>query len=260
MSENIYSQGTTVMPDCRAKLRETASGPEPAADRRYFLQAVAIASAGAVLAIRDRAQAADTGAGESAVALPVETPAAAVAALLAGNKRFVAGRMTSCQVPLGKLLKETVEKQEPFAAVLSCADSRVPVEMVFDQELGKLFVVRVAGNIATPEIIASLEYGDAVLGTKLILVMGHGNCGAVKATISAKPVPGQISSLYQFIQPAVQQAGHHLDAAIRANARIQAALLAQSSPVLAKAIADGKLQIAPAYYNLANGTVVLLKA
>jgi len=103
------------------------------------------------------------------------------------------------------LKTKTVESQEPFAAVLSCADSRVPVELIFDQSIGHLFVARVAGNIATSAMIASLEYGVAVLGTKAIMVLGHANCGAVKASIEAKAVPGQISALYPYIRPAVDQ-------------------------------------------------------
>ena len=91
--------------------------------------------------------------------------------------------------------------------MLSCADSRVPVELVFDQTIGHIFVTRVAGNVATSEIIASLEHRAAVLGTKVILVMGHAGCGAVKATIQGAEVPGQISALYPHIQPAVDQAG-----------------------------------------------------
>ena len=102
------------------------------------------------------------------------TPDAALAELLAGNARFVSGRLTSPEHDLAILREHTTEKQEPFAAVLSCADSRVPVEWVFDQSIGHIFVTRVAGNIVTSEIIASLEYGVAVLGTKVMLVMGHG--------------------------------------------------------------------------------------
>ena len=107
-----------------------------------------------------------------------------------------------------------------------------------------MFVTRVAGNIVTPEIIASLEYGAAVLDTKVIVVMGHSNCGAVKATIQAKEVPGQISALYAHIQPAVDKAGPDLEAATKANAKIQAALLRQSSPVLSGLLKDGKLTLA----------------
>jgi carbonic anhydrase len=143
----------------------------------------------------------------SAAAQTLLSPDAALQQLVDGNARFTEGRMTSFNEDLGILKAKTVEKQEPFAAVLSCADSRVPVELIFDQSIGHLFVTRVAGNIATSELIASLEYGVAVLGTKAIVVLGHANCGAVKASIEAKAVPGQISALYPYIRPAVDQAG-----------------------------------------------------
>jgi carbonic anhydrase len=142
--------------------------------------------------------------------------------------------------------------------VLSCADSRVPVEIAFDQTIGHVFVSRVAGNIATSEIIASLEYGAAVLGTKAILVLGHGSCGAVKAAIDGKAVPGQISQLYAPLREAVDAAGGVLDAAIRQNARIQAHLLATASPLLGGLMHEGKLKIAAGYYDLGSGAVTLL--
>jgi carbonic anhydrase len=185
-------------------------------------------------------------------------PDAALNALLAGNRRFVEQRLSSFDEDLGILKQNTVAKQEPFAAVLSCADSRVPVELIFDQNIGRLFVTRVAGNIATPDIIASLEYGAAVLGTKAILVLGHANCGAVKAAMQGKEVPGQISELYAFLRPAVDAAGGDLDAAIKANAKIQAHLLATASPVLAGLVEQGKLKIAAGYYALDGGKVTLL--
>jgi len=97
-----------------------------------------------------------------------------------------------------------------------------------------------------------------VLGTKVILVMGHGNCGAVKATIQAKEVPGQISALYPHIQPAVNQAGSNLEAATKANAKIQAALLRQSSTVISGLVKDGKLKVAAGYYDIASGAATLL--
>src|SRR6266478_3316952 len=157
------------------------------------------------------------------------SPDAALQELMDGNRRFTSGRLTAPEQDLAILKQNTIEKQEPFAALLSCADSRVPVEMIFDQSIGHIFVTRIAGNVVTPEIIASLEYGAAVLGTKVILVMGHSNCGAVKATIQAKGVPGQISALYPHIQPAVDQAGANFEAATKANAKIQAGLLRQAS-------------------------------
>jgi carbonic anhydrase len=186
------------------------------------------------------------------------SPDAALQTLLDGNKRYVAQRLTSFDEDLSMLRQKTVEQQQPFAAVLSCADSRVPVEIAFDQTIGHVFVNRVAGNLATSEIIASLEYGAAVLGTKAMLVLGHGSCGAVKAAIDAKAVPGQISQLYAPLRPAVEAAGGVLDAAIRENARIQAHLLATASPLLAALINQGKLKIAAGYYDLASGAVTIL--
>jgi len=186
------------------------------------------------------------------------SPEAALQQLIDGNRRFAEGHMTSFEEDLSVLKAKTAEKQEPFAAVLSCADSRVPVELIFDQSIGHLFVARVAGNIATSAMIASLEYGVAVLGTKAIIVLGHANCGAVKASIEAKAVPGQISALYPYIRPAVDQAGADLDAAIKANAKIQAALLRQSSPVFAEHIKQNQLKIVAGYYDLASGIVSVL--
>jgi carbonic anhydrase len=130
--------------------------------------------------------------------------------------------------------------------------------LVFDKSIGHLFVARVAGNIVNSEIIASLEYGAAVLGTKVIMVMGHSGCGAVKATIQAHDVPGQISALYPHIQPAVDQAGTNLEAATKANAKIQAALLRQSSTVVAGMVKEEKLKVVSAYYDIGSGSVTLL--
>jgi carbonic anhydrase len=205
-----------------------------------------------------------TGGLELALPLPARaqsklTPDAALAELMAGNKRFTSGRMTAHDQDVAVLREHTEEKQEPFAAVLSCADSRVPPEMVFDQSIGRIFVARVAGNIVTPEIIGSLEYGAAVLGTKVILVMGHSHCGAVKATIQGKEVPGQISSLFPHIQPAVDQAGHDLEAAAKANAKIQATLLRQSSTVISGMVKSGSVKVVAGYYDLGSGSVTLVE-
>ena len=186
------------------------------------------------------------------------SPDAALQELTDGNRRFVSGRLIAFEQDLAILKEKTVEKQEPFAAVLSCADSRVPVEIIFDQSIGHIFVTRVAGNVVTSEIIASLEYGAVVLGTKVIVVMGHGGCGAVKATIQGKQVPGQISALFPHIQPAVEQAGANLEAATKANAKIQAALLRESSTVISGLLKENKLKVVAAYYDLASGTVSLL--
>jgi carbonic anhydrase len=237
-------------------MKALPQGLEPAAaiSRRRFLGSTFAAAAASLLG------AASTGflTTEPAYAQSNLTPDEALKALLDGNQRYIDNRFKSFDEDKQILRDHTVDKQEPFAAVLSCADSRVPVEIIFDQSIGHVFVARVAGNVATPEIIGSLEYGAAVLGTKVIMVLGHASCGAVKAAIQGKAVPGQISSLFPHIQPAVDQAGSDLTAAIKANASIQAALLSKSSPVLAPMVKEGKLKIVAAYYDLATGKVTLV--
>jgi carbonic anhydrase len=194
----------------------------------------------------------------AALAKTISSPDEALKTLLSGNQRFVERKLTFYQEDLDILQSNTAEKQEPFASVLSCADSRVPVELIFDQSIGHVFVNRVAGNIATAEIMASIEYGAAVLGTKIIMVLGHGNCGAVKATIDGKAVPGQISALYRSIRPAVNAAGNDLRAATEANAKIQARLLEESSPALGGLVKEQKLSIVAAFFDVGNGKVTLL--
>jgi carbonic anhydrase len=175
-----------------------------------------------------------------------------------GNQRFVDRKLTFQQEDLAIIQQNTVAKQTPFASVLSCADSRVPVELIFDQSIGHVFVNRIAGNIATTEIIASVEYGAAVLGIKLIMVLRHRNCGAVQAAIDGKAVPGQISSLYRFLRPAVNAAGNDLRAATEANAKIQAQVLRESSPVLTGLIKQGQLKVVAGYFDIELGHVQML--
>jgi carbonic anhydrase len=170
---------------------------------------------------------------------------------------MVSGQLTSIEHDLKVLKEHNADKQEPFAAVLACADSRVPVELIFDQTIGHIFVTRVAGNMVTPEIIASLEYGAIVLGTKVILVLAHTNCGAVKAAIAGKEVPGQISTLYSHIQPAIDQAGPDPAAAIKVNAELQARLLRESSPVIAPLVKENKVKVVAGVYDIATGKVTL---
>ena len=185
------------------------------------------------------------------------SPDAALQELLAGNQRFAANQLTSIEHDLTILKEHAVSKQEPFAAVLACADSRVPVELVFDQTIGHIFVTRVAGNIVTSEIIASLEYGVAVLGVKALLVLGHSGCGAVKAAMKADAAPGQISSLYPHLRQAVEQSGGNFDQAIQGNTKIQAELLRTSSTVIRDAVKVSKLKVEAGVYDLATGKVTL---
>ena len=224
-----------------------------ALDRRQFLQR---AVSGAVFGVATQSgiSLAST---RSLYAQANLTPDAALQELLTGNQRFAANRLTSIEHDLNILKERTVDKQEPFAAVLACADSRVPVELVFDQSIGHIFVARVAGNIVTPEIIASLEYAVAVLRIRALLVLGHSSCGAVKAAMKADNVPGQISSLYPHLRPAVEQSAGNFDKAIEANARLQAELLRTSSTVIRDAIKAGTVKVDSGVYNLGDGKVVL---
>lgn len=197
------------------------------------------------------------GRGVPALAQTGLTGEAAMRELMAGNERFVAGKITSFPEDLKILKEKTVTKQEPFAAVLSCADSRVPVEIIFDQSIGHLFVARVAGNMVTPELIGSLEYGVAVLGVKAILVLGHANCGAISAAIAAKAVPGQISVLYQHLIPGIAGAKGDVPLAVKMNAAYQAKLLAESSTVIAKAMKENGVKVGSGVYDLGSGRVTL---
>ena len=200
--------------------------------------------------------------GLSTSAAPVQiatkdlTPDTALAKLLAGNQRFAS--QTAKQPNQGVFrLQEVAKGQKPFAAILGCADSRVPVEILFDRGLGDLFTIRVAGNVATPEEIGSLEYA-ALLGTQIILVLGHERCGAVTAALANQPVPGQIGSILEQIQPAILatkgRSGDPLKNAIIANVNNQITTL-NSSPVLAKLIEADKLKIVGGYYDLDTGLV-----
>jgi carbonic anhydrase len=195
--------------------------------------------------------------GEPALAQTGLSADTAIRELMSGNERFVAGNITSFPEDLKILKAKTADKQEPFVSVLACADSRIPVEIIFDQTIGHIFVSRVAGNMVTPEIIASLEYGVAVLGTKAIVVMGHTGCGAIAAAIQAKEVPGQISVLYQHLIPAIAGTHGDISLAVKMNAAYQAKLLSESSTVIAKAIKEDGVKVVSGSYDIATGRFTL---
>ncbi|MDX2194576.1 MAG: carbonic anhydrase [Gemmatimonadales bacterium] len=226
------------------------SRPQAGIARRDWLRTAAGATVAAGLALSPR----ELAAVRAEWGMPSDlSPEQALAALEAGNARFVAGKT---QADRSKTrIAEVEPKQAPFAAFLGCADSRVPIEIVFDQGFGDIFVTRIAGNIATPETIGSLEFGTLVLGAKLIYVLGHSRCGAVDNTIKLTDAPGQISSLYAHIRPAAKAAKGDLNVAIRDNVRDQAEILSTASPVLKKLIAEGKLRIVGGVYDLATGRV-----
>ena len=188
------------------------------------------------------------------------TPDQALEKLVAGNDRFVNQKRTKRNQDQNRLT-EVAQGQEPFAAILGCADSRVPAEIVFDQGLGDLFVCRVAGNIATPEEIGSLEFGTLVLGSKVLMVMGHERCGAVKAAIKGGELPGQIGSLIKGIDIGTVTPKSDdltsLEKAAKANIAHQVEVL-KKSPVLSDLIAKGKLKIVGSYYDLDTGKISLV--
>ncbi|MFN6572090.1 carbonic anhydrase [Dendronalium sp. ChiSLP03b] len=188
------------------------------------------------------------------------TPDKALQELLDGNDRFVKRKRKNPNQNLTRL-QEVAKGQKPFASILGCADSRVPSEIVFDQGLGDLFVCRIAGNIATPQQIGSLEFGSLILGSKLILVVGHERCGAVEAAIKGGSVPGQIGKLIEAIKPNVEsykdQSGDRLEKACKANILAQIETL-KSSSVLSELIKAKKLKIVGGYYDLDTGKISLV--
>ncbi|MBA4031630.1 MAG: carbonate dehydratase [Planctomyces sp.] len=204
-----------------------------------------------LLSTSEAAAALDSGAESTA---PPATPAEALEMLYAGNRRFSLGQSSSENRHLDRV-KAIAARQNPFAAFLGCADSRVPVEFIFDQGFGDLFVTRIAGNIACSENIGSLEFGTQILGAKVLFVLGHSACGAVAATMDGSEVPGQISGLFQYIRPAVKTACGDLDLAVRENVKNQAELLAEASPVISKMIRRNELIVAGGVYDLRTGIV-----
>jgi len=194
----------------------------------------------------------------------VLSPDAALKKLMEGNARYVDGAARRHDFKHER--EALVGGQNPYAAILSCADSRIAPEYAFDSGRGDLFVCRVAGNFANDDTVASIEYAVAVLGAPMILVLGHDSCGAVDATIKSlkddKPAPGHIPSLVAAIAPAVkasaQQSGNALDNAIRQNVIDNVAKLKSAAPILNAAVEQNKVKVVGGIYRLATGKVELL--
>lgn len=194
----------------------------------------------------------------------VISPDAALKRLVDGNNRYASG--ASKRQSFAAERAALALAQNPFAAILSCADSRIAPEFAFDTARGDLFVCRVAGNFAEPSSIASLEFAVAVLKTPLIMVLGHASCGAVASTIQAvndgAKFPGHIPTLVKAISPAVKRAnkeeGNLLENSTVQNVRINVEKLKGASPILKKAVQDGSLKIVGRLYYLDTGKVALL--
>ena len=191
-------------------------------------------------------------------------PDAALDRLMKGNRRYVEGVAKRHDF---KHEREALTKgQNPYAGVLSCADSRVAPEYAFDAGRGDLFVCRVAGNLLNDDVVASLEYAVSVLNTPFIMVFGHKACGAVDAAIksikSNTTLPGRLPSLVTALAPAVKaaldQPGDNLDNAIRQNVVLTVAGIKAATPILSKAVEDNKLRVVGAVYDLADGRVTLV--
>ena len=199
-------------------------------------------------------------------ALDSVSPEDALARLREGNRRFIAGEGGA----LRRWHAGLVDGQSPFAVVLGCADSRAPAEFVFDQGLGDLFVIRVAGNIVAPSLVGSVEFAASQFGTRLVVVMGHTQCGAVGATVHAlehgAPESRNLQAITDLISPHVRHLfdgpGDHearLAAAVRVNAVASARELRSSSDVLRRLVEQGRVAVVAAVYDLATGAVTFLE-
>jgi carbonic anhydrase len=189
------------------------------------------------------------------------SPDLALRRLLDGNKRFVQQKRQYADESLERL-RLVSKTQHPFASVLGCADSRVPAEIVFNQGLGNLFVVRVAGNVVSDLVTGSLEYSTAILGSQLIVVLGHRRCGAVAEAIKNEPLPGKMGFVIEGIKPAVERVrlttGDITEDAVLANIQYQVEELPKKSRILAKLVSVGKLKIVGALYDLDTGKVTVI--
>jgi carbonic anhydrase len=232
--------------------------------RRLFCGCVSVGLSASLLAPAAHAQTA-----ECAVFTPARqqdvSPDDAIARLQAGNDRFVSGKSVNCD--LRAQVKQTSTSQAPFAAIVGCMDSRVPPELVFDQRIGDVFCLRIAGNFANTDIVGSLEYATKVVGARAIVVLGHSDCGAVKGAIDNVKL-GNLTGTLAHIRPAVAATnaigaantsnGAFVQAVTETNAKMAAAALTKRSPILQQLVASRQLRIASAVHDVATGRVSFL--
>lgn len=184
----------------------------------------------------------------------------ALSRLKEGNRRFVEN--TIQKAPVYHAIKsDLVKEQSPYAVILSCADSRVVPEMIFNAGMGELFVVRVAGNVANTSSLASMEYAVAHLDARIIVVLGHQNCGAVTTAVQGGDYGPNLNHLLSHISSAIKEASDatSVDEVIRKNAELTVRTISKDSEIIARAVEEGKVKIVPAYYNLDSGKVEFFK-
>ena len=196
------------------------------------------------------------------------TPAAAWAALVEGNRRFVEGRREHPHADADRRARLAAAGQKPFALIFGCSDSRVAAELVFDRGLGDLFVVRTAGHVVDTGVLGSIEFGVTLLEVPLVVVLGHDACGAVTATLAAHAtgtIPGgYVRNVVEMVTPSVLSARRHgvddVEGVVHEHARATAALLVERSSAVAERVAAGRCAVVAAEYRLADGDVHLLGA
>ena len=249
-----------------------ASSTPPTTSRRAFGRDLGLSAAGLALA-GCAASRPSTGSAPAAAAVDQEfvpaqdaasqaavTPDAALALLADGNARFVAG--TPARRDYGDQIRATAAAQYPFAVVLGCIDSRVPIETVFDQGIGDIFAARVAGNVVNTELLGSMEFACRLAGSKLVVVLGHTSCGAVKGAISSARL-GNLTQLVQKIDPAVEAIegerdvdnAPYVDGVAEENVRMVIAEIRRESPVLATMEQEREIRIVGGMYDVSSGVV-----
>lgn len=193
----------------------------------------------------------------------------ALSRLLDGNKRYVESKMNACGETTASAREKLAKGQKTYAIILSCSDSRVPPEIIFDKSLGEIFVVRVAGNVPDPIVLGSVEYAAEHLGSPLVMVLGHERCGAVKATVDANGKgEGNIGAIVKAIAPALKKAKKDkncdvkdkdklVECVVDANAKMVAQNLTKQSKIIKEMVHEGKLKIVAAKYDLDDGKVTV---
>ena len=229
--------------------------------RRHLLKLVTLGSVGSLLGYAQSVEAVELAPNSTPPHPEYISPDVALTRLLDGNKRFMQFHPEYPNHSQARL-QAVATAQYPFATLLSCADSRVPAEIIFDRGIGDLFDVRIAGNVVTPEALGSIEYAVAVLGSPLIMVLGHERCGAVTAAVKGETLPGQIDTFVKAIKPAIanlqSKSDEDVENAVVANVQYQVNKLRQSE-LLNQLVLEGKLKIIGGRYDLDTGEVTIIR-